>query len=245
MKIEATSAVTLGGTQIKYGIRRSRRRRTVAISVDPQLGVLLAAPAGVPVGRLDRIVQDKARWIINRLKLIEKNAIEHPPKEFVSGESYLYLGRHYRLRVISRTDPEPARLEGVWLEVYVSASAKGPARAEAVREAVVNWYRIHALFRIRERVEIWAPTVGALPTKLFIRNQAKRWGSCDSKGNLRINWRIIQAPMGIVNYIVVHEMTHLLHKGHAKKFWAAVGRVMPDYETKRKELRRIGVTLYW
>jgi predicted metal-dependent hydrolase len=245
MKIEATSAVTLWGTQIKYGIRRSRRRRTVAISVDPQLGVLLTAPAGVPVGRLDRIVQDKARWIINRLKLIEKNAIEHPPKKFVSGESFLYLGRHYRLRVIPSANPEAAKLDDGRLKVHVLASSKGRARAEAVREAVVNWYRLHALLELRDRVEMWALKVGALPLQLFVRDQKTRWGSCDSKGNLRINWRIIQAPMRIVDYIVVHEMTHLLQKGHAKEFWTAVGRVMPDYEMRRKELRHIGPTLYW
>lgn len=245
MKIEKTSAVTIGETRIEYGIRRSKRRRTVAISVDPNLGVLITAPARVPVSRLDNIVQDKAHWINNRLKLIEENAAKHPPKEFVSGEYYLYLGRHYRLKVIPSAGTESAKLEGGLLKVFVPGSQRDTGHADDVREAIVHWYRIHALFRLRERVEKWAPKIGALPPKLFIRNQTKRWGSCDSKGNIRINWRVIQAPMRLVDYIVVHEMIHIFQKGHSKAFWGAVSRVLPDYESRRTELRQIGATLYW
>ncbi len=78
-----------------------------------------------------------------------------------------------------------------------------------------------------------------------MKDQLKRWGSCDSRGRIRLNWRIIQAPMRLVDYVVVHELVHLLHKNHTKEYWALLGRVMPDYEKRREELRRIGPRLEW
>ena len=117
--------------------------------------------------------------------------------------------------------------------------------AAAVRKAVVAWYRRHAAERLPERAATWAKKMGMPVPVVLIRDQRRRWGSCDPKGNLRFNWRIVQAPMRLVDYVVAHELAHLAHRNHTAAFWAALGRVMPDYETRRERLRQVGRRFEW
>lgn len=96
-----------------------------------------------------------------------------------------------------------------------------------------------------ERVAAWRAKAGLPVPRVVIADQQKRWGSCDQRGTIRLNWRIIQAPMRLVDYVVVHELVHLRHRGHGRDYWQAVGRVMPDYERRRENLRACGVGLAW
>lgn len=230
------SEVRFGLTAIPYVVRRSQRRGTVSIAVDPRLGVLLTAPQATPIARLDSVVHAKARWIVERLRRL---AVPEgvAAREFVSGETFLYLGRQYRLRVALGN---AAVLTGGRLLVSVPA-----ASAAAVKKAVVTWYRRHAAERLPERAALLAKKMGIAVPRVLIRDQRRRWGSCDPRGNLRFNWRIIQARMLLVDYVVAHELVHLVHRSHTAAFWAALGRVMPDYETRREALRVVGATLQW
>ena len=235
-----TSAVTFGNTTLPYSIRRStRRKKTVAVTVDPTEGVLLVAPEHLTMKRLDAVVRQKARWIVQRLRHVQSNGTSLPPREFVSGESVLYLGRHYRLKVHPRGYETP-KLRGGWL--HVSAPG-GPNRTTQVREAVVSWLRQHAAQRLPERIETWYRKAGVPMPRIVIADQQKRWGSCDNRGTIRLNWRIIQAPMRLVDYVIVHELVHLRHRGHGSNYWQALGRVMPDYERRREELGKRGSDL--
>lgn len=240
-----SSAVQFGRTRIDYQIRRSPRRRTVGISVDPRLGVLIAAPTDAPLNRLDTIVHRKARWIVERMRQVTNGDGCLPPREFVSGESYLYLGRQYRLKALPAAESGDARLIGGRIHVPVQQRLTAPEKAGAVRQSLESWYRRHAKRRLPERVAQWSGRVGVRDVRVVIRDQQRRWASCDQRGTLRFNWRTIQAPMQLVDYIVVHELVHLRHKDHSKAFWALLGRVMPDYERRRDELRRIGPKLGW
>ena len=237
-----TSAVTWGDTRIAYAIRRSaRRKKTVAVTVDPGGGVLLLAPEKFSTSRLDAVVRRKAGWIVQRLRGLESNGVPPSPREFVSGESVMYLGRHYRLRVHSDGDGE-AKLRGGWLHVPAPA---GAGQRDHVRAALVSWLRSHAAERLPERVELWRSRVGVQTPRVVISDQKRRWGSCDRSGTIRLNWRIIQAPMRLVDYVVVHELVHLRHPGHGRDYWQALGRVMPDYERRREDLRWRGKGLAW
>jgi len=238
MRLEGSSTVKYGRTDITYGIRRSTRRKTVSVAIDPEDGVLLTAPAGVSVERLDGVVKAKARWIIGKLRAAEARPT---PREFVSGETYLYLGRQYRLRVLPRVRPGAAKLHGAWLEVPVQRALKGTHRAQAVREALVAWYRDRAAERLPERVEAWTQAAGDRAVgNVLITDQRKRWASCDARRNLRFNWRVIQAPMRLVDYVVAHELMHLQHRDHSARFWASLEHVMPDYAERRKALLKLG-----
>ena len=237
-----TSAVTWGGTQLSYTIRRSaRRKKTVAVTVDPFGSILVVAPERVATDRLDSIVGRKAEWIVRRIRRAGAHEAALSPREFVSGESVLYLGRHYRLKVITQ-DTGSAKLRGGWL--HVPGGGGGQDRAE-VRAAVVAWFRRRAAERLPERVAAWHAKAGVPMPRVKLASQQKRWGSCDQAGTIRLNWRIIQAPMRLVDYVVVHELVHLRHGGHGRDYWQAVGRVMPDYERRRRDLRERGPIPVW
>ena len=242
MTAPETSAVTWGKTKLPYTIRRSaRRKKTVAVTVDPAGCILVVAPERLATDRLDAIVTRKAKWIVRRIRGVESHRPPLAPREFVSGESVLYLGRHYRLKVRSG-DSGAAKLRGGWLHVPAPA---GPLQAARVRDALVLWFRSHAAARLPERVAAWRAKAGVPMPRIIIADQRKRWGSCDQRGTIRLNWRIIQAPMRLVDYVVVHELVHLRHRGHGRDYWQAVGRVMPDYERRREDLRSCGIGLAW
>ena len=242
MTATETSEITFGETRLAYGIRRSpRRKKTVSVSVDPNGDVLLVAPQHLPTARLDAVVRRKARWIVQRIRRVQSHGTALSPREFVSGESVLYLGRHYRLKVHAQVADE-AKLKGGWLH---ASAPHGPQRKTQIRDAVVSWFRHHAAQRLPERVNEWQQKAGVPMPRVIITEPRTRWGSCDSRGTIRLNWRIMQAPMRLVDYVVVHELVHLRHRGHGRDYWQAVGKVMPDYERRRKDLRDLGLRLMW
>ena len=211
------------------------------MTVDPAGDVLLVAPVHFSTSRLDAVVRRKAAWIVRRRRHVQSHDPPPSPREFVSGESVHYLGRHYRLKVHPNEAGE-AKLRGGWLHVPAPAGAQQTAH---VRAALVSWFRRHAAERLPERVEAWRSRAGVAKPRVVIADQQKRWGSCDHGGTIRLNWRIIQAPMRLVDYVVVHELVHLRHRGHGRDYWQALGRVMPDYERRREDLRQRGVGLAW
>ena len=237
-----TSAVIWGGARMTYAIRRSaRRKKTVAVTVDAGGSVVLVAPERFPTDRLDALVRRKAPWIAQRLRHVQAHDPPPAPREFVSGESVRYLGRHYRLKVAAGA-AGGATLRGGWLLV---PAPDGVERTAHVRAALVAWYRRRAAERLPERVAAWRAKAGVPMPRVVIANQRKRWGSCGRNGTIRLNWRIMQAPMRLVDYVVVHELAHLRHPGHGRDYWQAVGRILPDYERRREDLRQRGPILDW
>jgi len=238
------SEVQWGKTRISYGIQRSSRRRTVGLVVAPPGQVLLTAPRDTPVERLDAVVRAKAGWITSRLRRVRPAEPRSSTREFVSGESFLYLGRQYRLAVHSGGAATEVRLERGRFRVRVPGALTGEARSQSVRSVLVEWYRQHAQVQLRERTAWWTRRVGQPEPRVLVREQERRWGSC-SPGVVRFNWRIIQAPMRLVDYVVAHELIHLIHDDHGKEFWAALGRLLPDYEVRREQLRAVGLRFIW
>lgn len=237
---EEAGAISFGTTRIDYRIQRSSRRRTLTISVDPVNGVLLRAPASASPPRIRDVVRTRAPWILQRIWGFQDLGDSPAPREFVAGESYWYLGRHYRLKIARAVaSPLAASLHGGFLVVDLP-----PALAHesvlAVRRAVIAWYRRQASRRLPERVGLYAAKAGISPPAVLIRDQEKRWGSCSNAKVLRFNWRLIMAPMSLVDYVVSHEVCHLLVRDHSNRFWKTLRTILPDYEERRERLRRQG-----
>lgn len=228
--------VQFGTTSIVYEVRRGKRLKTVAIAVEPNGVVVLRAPSNTPMTKLDDIVHRKARWIVERLKRTSDWPQPLTKRQFVSGETFLYLGRQYRLKV--QRGSGAVRLERGYLVAQVPHPSK-------VRDALVAWYRARAADRLPEMVAQWAPVVGVGVPNVLIREPRKRWGSCDAHGVLRFNWRIVQAPRRLVEYVVVHELVHLVQLDHTTAFWAQLGRALPDYDRRRQVLNWTGTHLIW
>ena len=240
------SSVRYGKTTIPYFIRRSPARRTVSIAVHPGVGVVVTAPAGASTERLDAVVHGKARWIVEKLRRERTVQPGVPKREFVDGETFLYLGRQYRLKVVRGARQSSVVLRGGRLVVTLPVARKGGAEAaKAVQKALLGWYRKKAAERLPERAKHWSGKLGIGPPRVLIREQSQRWASCDPAGNLRFNWRIVQAPTKLVDYVVAHELVHLSVRDHAPTFWAQLGGAMPDYDLRRAQLRILGRRLDW
>lgn len=232
------STVQFDRTSIPYFIERGRRHKNVAIAVDPEHGVRVRAPRDTSIAKLDDIVRRRAKWIVDRRRRHEDLPPKPTPREFVNGETFLYVGKQYRLKLVSSGLADAARVRLAHGRLEVAA-------ARPARELLVDWYRDRARKLLDARVSAWSERLGVIPSSVLVREQRTRWGSADSKGNLRFNWRIVQASTRLVDYVIAHELVHLLHADHTREFWATLGRVMPDYEARREGLRKIGRLLVW
>lgn len=214
-------------------VRWSDRRRTLQLTVDREGELILTAPTGTPTPRLERFVRDKRFWVLT--KLAEKQALRSPtaPRELVSGESFHYLGRTYRLELV-RSQDRPLKLLHGRFRLLRSELDRG-------REHFVAWYADHALRWLRPRVEQYAPRMQTQPAGLEVRDLGFRWGSCGRRGVLNFHWATITLPPRIVEYVLVHELAHLHELHHTPAFWSRVERVIPDYERRKTWLAENGM----
>ena len=237
MKQETGAAVEA----IEYTVRRSRRRRrTMAITVDTEGAVRVAAPIHVSSAAVAAFVQARASWIEKQRKA--SRARPAVPKRLVDGESLYFLGREYALRIHAGTNRHTkVRLEGRVLAISVPQwHDASEARSAAVLSALETWYRLEAERVIASRILHYQQRVGVQPKALRMSNARRQWGSCGAGGTIRISWRLIMAPLSLIDYVIVHELCHLRHSNHGQPFWRSVGSILPDYESLRAHLRRAG-----
>jgi predicted metal-dependent hydrolase len=240
-----TVTIAFGDLRISYCLRCRDRKKTVSIAVDPRQGVLVTAPQDLSAERVHLLVSRKARWIAERLRALQDVNGGAYEREFVSGESFPYLGRNYRLKVIphAKTGTSLRLLRGRF-EVVVDSALPVMERSTAIRTELRRWYQDHAAQRIPKRAAMLAQHLGLIPPPILIRDQQKRWASCDRRGRIRFNWRIIMASMSLVDYVVAHELCHLIRRDHSPTFWKLLRTVMPTYEERRERLRREG-SRFW
>ena len=206
----------------------SSRRKTVELTVERDGSLTVRAPEGTDTRVLEGYVKEKQFWVYT--KLAEKNALRRPApaKEFVTGEGCKYLGRSYRLLLVDEQDV-PLKLEAGRFKLLRTEVARG-------REHFVAWYKAHALPWFQRRVKLYAPRIGAEPSRVEVRDLGYRWGSCGQAGGVNFNWQTIVLPAGVVDYVVVHELVHLREPNHTPEFWTRVERVLPDYQQRKEWL---------
>ena len=235
-------SIRFGDTTIEYDLRRSaRRRKTVQISVDGG-GVQVAAPLTTPADELRAIVRKRAPWILSHAS---GALLEAAPKRFVSGETLPYLGRNVRMIFEPADVRSPEVRFNHWrFHITVPQDLDAAERYEPVRRAIVGWYRARAEKRLAASVDRWWPRLGqGEKSKILIRDQRQRWGSCAPDGTLRFNWRAMMLPPALIEYVIVHELAHLTVKNHSADFWGLVSKAMPDAQHRRRSLREAGRTL--
>lgn len=240
------SRVQYGRTVIPFEVRRSANRSQVSLVIQAgQRGILVYAPEDAPLDWLAAVVRQRGAWAVAKLRQVEVAERPGQPKEFVSGEGFTYLGRSFRLAVHAAKRPQRARMDRGWLVVEVPADKGERTRRGAARAAVVAWFRERAAARLPERLERFTTKLGLPAPRVLLRDQARRWGSCNEKGEVRFNWRIVQAPMLLVDYVAAHEAVHLIHKDHTRAYWAELARLVLDVDRRRAELRRRGGGYVW
>ncbi len=230
--------IEFGSTRIAFAIHRSAKRSTVAVTVHPNTAVSVVAPTGTRRIKINELVSGKAEWILRQQEYFRQHHNGYA-KQFVSGESFFYLGRQHTLKVKrprgDTTGLDVQLLQGQ-LRVTVPKSVYLDDQADQVRQRLMGWYRRQARARIPAIANRYAKALGFRVGVVQIRDMKKRWGSADQEGRLAFNWRIIMAPRRLVEYVVAHELCHLKHHDHSKAFWKLLERIMPDYERRRMEL---------
>ncbi|MDP9729600.1 M48 family metallopeptidase [Alicyclobacillus sp. TC] len=236
---------TYGTTTIKYTMRHQSSKRDCTITVDWKTGVSVVVPDEFDQEHIDAVLRRKAPWILRRL--IEFSEIKplSTRHEFISGEKFPYLGRQYRLKVLARDDVSDVSLafQNGRFVATVPKSSSPTWRGEHLRKAFRDWYITHGAVKVQQRIRLFAPRLGLEPSKVVIKDQQARWGSCTKNGTINVNWRVLMAPMRIVDYVVVHELGHMIHADHSAEFWTVVASVMPDYDERKEWLRVHGAML--
>jgi len=217
---------------LTFEIRRSPRRRTVEITLDRGGELIIAAPPDAGRELLEVFVREKRFWLYT--KMAEKQSRLQPlaTKEFVSGEGFPYLGRSYRLLLVEVQDV-PLKLEAGRFKLLRSRAPQG--RAQFVR-----WYTEHARAWLQRRVKGWARRMDVAPAAVEVRDLGFRWGSCGKAGSVNFHWATILLPVSLVDYVIVHELAHLIEPNHTPAFWLRVGRALPDYEQRKTRLAAHG-----
>ena len=219
-----------------YTVKRSAKRRKLTITVERDRSVVVKAPVGVSDEKIQQVVVSKRQWIYEKIGHPQKyQDLAHPPgKELVSGESALYLGRQYRIEVVNRGSAEIQ-----FANRFLIPAIKTDKRSEALRD----WYIGKAKQKIVPRVRRHARDLGVDVAKIKIVDNRYRWGSCTSNNNVNINWRLIKAPMFVIDYVVVHELAHLIEANHTPRFWNIVRTQIAQADKARQWLKEHGQLL--
>lgn len=238
--------VTFGGERIHFVLDRTARRKTIAISVGYD-GVRVLAPRTATEDTIHRTVHRRAPWILRKLASFAELGQRPPPREFVSGEAFQYLGHAYRLKVMKRQRVSTTRIKasGAHLLALTPSSLSAAATSDAVRQSMIEWYKQHAEVHARTRARFLSERLGVTTPAIRIVGQSKRWGSCDAKGVVRLNWRLFMAPTALIDYVLAHEMCHLIERRHSRRFWRQLEILIPDFDERIRRLDHVGASLFW
>jgi hypothetical protein len=226
----------------EWQIRRSVRRKTLALCVYPDNRVVAAAPAKLSKSEIINFVETKSDWIRKRLQLNREKQGKSPAREFKPGENLWYLGRKHGLEVCERRTVGVSCAQGK-ITVFVRPEMTAETRSGFIRREIITWYGNMAQKKIAERVRYFTGIIGAIPRAVKIKTLKSRWGSCSAKGDLNFAWNIIMAPGPVLDYLVVHELCHLIHHDHSDQYWRLVEKSLPEHRERRKWLRQNGYKL--
>lgn len=228
-----TRSIVLGGAAIPYVLRVSARARRISLRISPASGLEVVLPRGVGVARAEALLREKAEWVHGTLERMRRAAPPTVLPPLVDGRVLPYAGRTVRLRIHTGTPAGRYRaaLDGDTLTLTVSALEEGTIRA-----ALEGWYRRQAAAVFAERLAV-CNRFGFAFGRVAIKEQKSRWGSCSRSGNLNFNWRLLLAPLAVLDYVVMHELAHLGEANHGPRFWALLATVCPEHRERRRWLK--------
>ncbi len=225
--------IELAGNEISYVLKRTAKRRTIGLRIDDD-GLTVAMPVRASERWLHSVLEEKAQWILEKLAGWQKS--KPAPIRWEEGQPLPFMGEHLTLRVVASLFHAPPLVSGRQLFVHVT-DATNP---EIVEQAVLQWYRRQAEPLFRDRVAHYAPLLGVAPTAVKLSSARTQWGSCNVRGVVHLNWQLIKMPLRLLDYVVVHELAHLIEMNHSAAFWQVVKGACPGYAKLRKDLTKWG-----
>ena len=233
MSQAATRSIQYGNATIHYQLSYARRK-TLAISVHPDLRVTVKAPEETQIEDVEARVRKRAPWILRQQRDFERYLPHLPPRQYVSGETHRYLGRQYRLKVVEDQEERVKLTRGRFF-IHV----RDKADTDRVKTLLDGWYRRHARRVFGERLDVCYPKaerLGAPYPEIAIRVMKTRWGSCSSPDRIALNLKLIQVPKTYIDYVVMHEVCHLIERNHSPRFHELLDRAMPDWRERKWRL---------
>lgn len=220
-----TETLQLGG--LGFEVRRSDRRKTLGLTVDRAGELVAHVPAGTSSEELSRWIKTKLLWVHRKLALKEESAPKMRAPEYISGEAFCYLGRRYRLKLVDRQE-KPLQFDGTRFTLRRDA--------KQAEQHFRQWYIQAGTEWLQRRVATISARTSKKPQRVEVRDLGFRWGSCGKKGVLFFNWKVLQLPVRLADYVIAHELVHLIEDHHGPAFWAALGRAMPDWQKRKNAL---------
>ena len=221
----------LAGESIEYTLKRSARRKSIGLRIDRH-GLSVAAPLRASLSSIHAILGQHAAWISAKLA---SRPTEPDAEPLGDGSVLRLLGQPLQLVLMPATKIRISVQENqLWL------SLPHPHDRQQIAHALERWLRQQARSHFLARLQALAPLMHTQPAKLLLSGARTRWGSCNSKGEIRLNWRLVQAPAHLIDYVIIHELAHLHEMNHSPRFWAHVAKLYPDYRAARAELRQNG-----
>lgn len=212
-----------------------RNRKTSSLIVERDGSVKIIAKEELSTSNIEELIEKKLYWIYSKKAEFEDLNSSKVTRQFKSGQGFLYLGSSYRLEVTEKSDKDLLLYRG---RFYLNKSKLNEAN-----EVFKTFYKEKGFKKIQERIEIYKRQMGVNPKSIRIMELKNRWGSCSDEGNLNFHWKCALAPITIIDYIVVHELAHLIYKDHSDEFWNTVDKVIPDYLKRKQWLRDNGASL--
>jgi len=231
-----TCSSVIAGSPVTYTLRVSARAHSLRLVIRPASGLEVVVPRGTSAHEIERVLRDKARWIMRTLERVARESAAVAPA-LADGSILAFAGRPLRLALQTGAPAGRfhASISGETLQLTVARDTH-----EEVRAALEAWYRRQAARVFAERLAVCNAAYGFRYGRVSIREQKSRWGSCSRKGNLNFNWRLLLAPLPVLDYVVTHELAHLKEPNHSPRFWALVASACPEYQTQRRWLRQHG-----
>jgi len=229
--------VYFGRERIPYTIVKRPRRRTLGIEVYPSGNVVVLRPPNCADNLLEAKLKKRAKWISNQLNHFRQYRGTVPLRQYLSGESYRYLGRQYRLRVVGAQNGTSSTIRLTRNDLVVSVRSR--KTQNQVKRLLGKWYLQRAGHYFNSILDVkFEPFEkrGHGRPRIFVRQMKRRWGSLSESGRMTLNVRLIQAPKVCVEYVIVHELCHLAHQDHSSKFWKLLDRLMPDWQKRKRKL---------
>jgi predicted metal-dependent hydrolase len=222
--------------KLDYTVKFSARA-TMAITVFPDSAIRVIAPEGTSQEEVELRLRKRARWVIRQILHFEQFRPRAPARRYVGGETHLYLGRQYRLKLRKSSEEEEVKLKGAFLYV-VSPKHREP---HVVKKLVSGWYRDKGKVRIVDRFKMISARfekMGCRPALPIFRSMPRRWGSLSSSGRISLNPDLIRAPTMCIDYVITHELAHLIHPHHGPAFYTLLETLMPDWRKRKERLER-------
>jgi predicted metal-dependent hydrolase len=216
--------------KFEYVIKYSNRK-TLNITVERDRQIIVRAPENLSLEKIESIVESKKQWLREKLNHAQKYPAIPETKEFISGETLMYLGKNYQLLVVDEA------IEGIEFNQRFRISKANQTKAN---ELFKKWYLKQALNKIEPLAKDYAKSLGVEYNGCKTSEMKYRWGSCTPNNNIIFNWRIIKAPMFVVNYLVAHELVHLIESNHTPEFWNILSIQVPAYQKAKDWLKKNG-----